>query len=180
MNFIEAIDSLDSMIRNAKSVPLSSSVMISKDEALAMLATLREAMPQETEQAKEILQDRDDLMAKAREEAQKLVDQGRAERTKMVSKTEVIQAANAEAHAIVSRAETQSEELKTKADDYVDAKLAKFEILLNKTLKTVNRGREQLRLRLEAAADEVQPFNLEDSGEISGPISGPIATPPSG
>jgi hypothetical protein len=37
------------------------------------------------------------------------------------------------------------------AEDYVDAKLANFEIVLQKTLAAVARGRESLRGRLEAA-----------------------------
>ena len=167
-----ALDALGEMVRNAKSVPLSSSVVIPQSEALGLLEQLRDALPQETEHAREVLAERDELLAAARQEAQELVEQGKAERTKLLSKTELVQGANAEAHRIVSRAEADAEDLRRKADDYVDAKLARFEILLNKTLKTVHKGREQLRQRLERAED-MEPFNLEDSGEISAPVPPP-------
>ena len=168
----QALDSLEDMIRNAKSFPLSSSVAIAQADALALVEQLRDALPKETEAAREIVAERDSLLAAAREEAQQLVEQGKAERSRLIAKTELVQSANSEAHRIVSKAEADADELRRKADDYVDAKLAKFEILLNKTLSTIARGREQLRQRLEAA-DDVQPFNLEDSGEISAPGAAP-------
>jgi glycine/D-amino acid oxidase-like deaminating enzyme len=176
VDYKEAIDQLEEMIRKAKSVPLSASAVIPRDEALALVHMLRDALPKEHEQAQEILSDREGMMAEARAAAQKLVDQARAERARLVSRTELVQAAQAEAERVVQEAETASGKLKHQADDYVDAKLANFEILLNKTLKTVHRGREQLRHRLEAAQDEVAPLNLEDSGEISGEI--PLEPPP--
>jgi hypothetical protein len=67
-------------------------------------------------------------------------------------------------------AQSEADKLTHQADDYVDAKLANFEILLSKVLRTIGRGREQLRRKLEAALGEVAPLELEDSGEISGPL----------
>lgn len=175
MDYIATLDQLEQMIEKAKNVPLSSSVVIPKDEALALIRMLRDALPQETERAKEVLADREGVIAEARAEAQKMLEDARAERGRLISKTEVMQTANAEADRIMREAEAGATKLKVQADDYVDAKLANFEILLNKTLKTVGRGREQLRRRLEAHQDEVAPLNLEDSGEFSGEI--PIGPP---
>jgi hypothetical protein len=39
--------------------------------------------------------------------------------------------------------------MRLEAEDYVDAKLANFEVVLNKTLTAVERGRERLRGRLD-------------------------------
>ncbi|HVE91696.1 MAG TPA: ATP synthase F0 subunit B [Actinomycetota bacterium] len=179
MSYMETIDQLDALIRNAKKAPLSASVVIHKEEGLRLLDALRVSMPQEHEQAQGVLEQRERTLAEAQAEAQRLVDQGRAERARLVARTEVVQGANAEAHRIVSQAEEAAERLKTQADDYVDAKLANFEIRLHKVLGSVSRSRETLRRRLEAAADDVPPLNLEDSGEISGPISAPLPiTPP--
>lgn len=175
MDYIEAIDQLETMIRKAKSVPLSASAVIPRDDALALVKALRDALPKEHEEAKEVLADRDGMLAEAKAYAEKLVEQARTERTRLLSKTELVQAATTESDRLLSEAEAGAEKLKIQADDYVDRKLAGFEVLLNKTLKTVHRGREQLRQRLEAAQDEVIPLSLDDSGEISGEI--PIGPP---
>lgn len=175
MDYLQAIDQLETMIRKAKSVPLSASAVIPRDDALALVHALRDSLPKANEEAKEVLADRDGMLAEAHAYAEKLVEQARAERSRLVSKTEVVHTASSEASRLMSEAEAAAEKLKVQADDYVDRKLAGFEVLLNKTLKTVHRGREQLRHRLEAAQDEVVPLNLEDSGEISGEI--PIGPP---
>jgi hypothetical protein len=56
------------------------------------------------------------------------------------------------------------------ADDYADAKLANVEIILNKLLRTIARGRDQLHQRLEVHTGPVEPLELDDSGEISAPL----------
>jgi F0F1-type ATP synthase membrane subunit b/b' len=173
MDYMQAIEALDQMISKAKSVPLSASVVIPRDEALELVKAIRASLPQEHQQAKQVLAERDAVLAGAQQEAQKLIEQAKTERSRLVEKTEVMRSADVEAKRVVADAEAAANKLKVQADDYVDAKLANFEILLNKVLRTVHRGREQLRRRLEAAADEVPPLSLDDSGEISGPIAAP-------
>jgi hypothetical protein len=177
MDQSQTLDALESMIRDAKGVPLSASAVIPRQEALDLLRTLREGLPKETEEARVVLSERERIVAEAQQEAEKLLQWARNERARLISQTEVVQASEEEARRIVAEAEAAANKLKVQADDYVDAKLANFEILLNKVLRTVLRGREQLRQRLEAAQDELQPLALEDSGEISGPIPDPGAGP---
>jgi len=171
MSFNEPLDALEQMVRDARSVPLSASAVIPRDEALELVRVIRDALPRETERAKEVLSERDAVLAGAEAKAREIIERAESERARLVAKTEVVQAAESEAGRIVSEAEAVSSKLRTQADDYVDAKLANFEILLSKVLRTVGRGREQLQRRLEAAADEVAPLHLEDSGEISGPFN---------
>src|SRR5688500_3963409 len=136
---LEALDQLEQMIKGAKKVPMSASVMISRDDALTLVDALRAAMPREADQARQILASRDDLLAKARVEADGILEQARAERARLLSKTELVKAAEAEAARIVHDADAAGAKLKHEADDYVDAKLANFEILLAKTSRTVHR-----------------------------------------
>ncbi len=173
MDHIQALESLERMLREAKGVPLSASAVIPREEALSLVATVRETLPREHEEAKEVLGERERVITQAREEAAQILEAARAERSRLLARSELVQGAEQEAKRLVEEAEATASKLKVQADDYVDAKLANFEILLNKVLRTVHRGREQLRRRLEAAQDEVAPLNLEDSGEISGPIPSP-------
>ncbi len=176
MEHEEALEALDKLIREAKSFPLSASVAIPKEEALNLLRELRDTLPRETEEAREVLGERDRVLADARAEADRLLGEAREERARLVAEESVVREAQRESQRTRNDARAEAERLKTQADDYVDAKLANFEILLNKVLRTVHRGREQLRRKLEAARDEVQPLDpldLEDSGEISEPFRSP-------
>lgn len=171
MSYIETLDALERMIREARSVPLSASAVIPREDALGLVLTLRELLPREHEEAKEVLSERDRVLEQAEAKAREIIERAETERARLVAKTEVVQAAEKEAGRIVGEAEAAAQKLRTQADDYVDAKLANFEILLNKVLRAVSRGREQLQRRLEEAQGEVTPLRLEDSGEISGPFN---------
>ena len=58
---------------------------------------------------------------------------------------EVAGAARSEAERVAADAERQAALLRAEVDDYVDAKLANFEVVLHKTLAAIERGRDRLR-----------------------------------
>jgi F0F1-type ATP synthase membrane subunit b/b' len=170
VNYKEALEALEKMVEDARGVPLSASAVIPREEALKLIRDIKVAMPQEHQQAREILDQRERLLTEAHDKAAYIIEQAREERTRLLSRAEVVQAAEREANRLVDEAQAEHDRLSHQADDYVDAKLANFEILLSKVLRTVGRGREQLRRRLEASTGEVVPLELDDSGEISGPL----------
>ena len=71
---------------------------------------------------------------------------------RLVSETEVFAQAQLEAGRVVAEANADAESMRKQVDEYVDAKLATFEITLNKTLAAVARGRDKLRGRGEMEA----------------------------
>src|SRR5688500_565493 len=145
MDLIERIDELQLLIEEAKAVPLSSSAVINRDEFLELLAQLKESVPDEVRQARWMSRDRDELLARARKEAERIVTEAHEQRDRLLSRTEIVSAAHREAERITDEGKERSARMRIEAEDYIDQKLAAFEILLNKTLATVNRGREQLR-----------------------------------
>lgn len=153
MDVDDAIGELERLLSTSRPVPLSSSIMVNRADVEAVLERLREGLPDELRQARWIIKERDDLIEQGRTEAQQILEDAREERDRMLSETEVVKAANREAERIVSEAREEAKVLRLEAEDYVDGKLANFEIALNKTLKTVEKGRERLRGRL--ASDEL-------------------------
>jgi len=144
MDLSERIDELQVLVEEAKSVPLSTSAVINRDECLELLAQLKQEVPDEIRQARWMSRDRDELLARARNEADRIVAEAREQRDRLLSRTEVVQAADKDAERILEKARERAAQLRLEAEDYIDQKLAAFEILLNKTLATVTRGREQL------------------------------------
>jgi cell division septum initiation protein DivIVA len=136
MDLIERIDEMQVLIEEAKSVPLSSSVVINRDEFLEMLAQMKEEVPDEVRQARWMTRDRDELLSRARKEAERIVAEAREQRDRLLSRTEIVHAAEREAERIIDEAKERGVKLRVEAEDYIDQKLAAFEILLNKTLGT--------------------------------------------
>ncbi len=150
---------LEQLVIEAKSMPLSSSVLVSREELLQMISEMQESLPEEIKQARWIVKDREDLLGKARAEGERIVEQAHEEQRRMALKEEVARRAEAEAHGILEDAQDRADAMRREAEDYVDAKLAQFEIALRKileeaqssarsvakTLDQVEVGREHLR-----------------------------------
>src|SRR5262249_24690481 len=129
------LQQLEDMVRDAKSMPLSSSALLNRDEVLEMLTEMRESLPEEIEQDRGIGKDHGELLAKARHEAERIVEQAREDQLRMARKEDVVARAQEEADRIVAEAEQQANDARSEAEGYVDAKLAQFEIGLRKILE---------------------------------------------
>ncbi len=168
MDLAGRLQQLDEMIRDAKSMPLSSSALLNRDEVLDMVKEMQETLPEEIKQARWIVKDREELLGKARQEAERIVEQAREDQLRMARKEEIVHRAEEEADRIVAEAEQQAQDARDEAERYVDAKLAQFEIALRrileesqttsralaKTLDQVEVGRDRLRAPTTAAEQE--------------------------
>lgn len=171
MDLIERIDELQVLIEEAKSVPFSSSAVIDREELLELLAQLKQEVPDEVRQARWMSRDRDELLARARKEAERIVAESREQRDRLLSRSEIVNAAQREAERIVDDGKERAARMRLEAEDYIDQKLAGFEILLNKTLATVARGREQMRgdtsrsVEPDTASTAGGPFDAQELSE---------------
>jgi hypothetical protein len=104
--------------------------------------------------------DRDTVIEEGRREVDRLIDAARTERSRMVEHTDVVYEAKRQADQIRAEVYEEAVALRAQVDDYVDTKLANFEVVLEKTLTAVHRGREKLRGR--GPHDE-----LGDVGQLS-------------
>jgi vacuolar-type H+-ATPase subunit H len=157
MDIIERIDELQVLVEEAKSVPFSSSAVVDRDELLELLAQLKQQVPDEVRQARWMMRDRDEHLARARKEADRILAEAREQRDRLLSRSEIVHAAEREAERILDEGRARSARSRLQAEDYIDQKLAGFEILLNKTLATVARGREQLQGEDSKTPEELAP-----------------------
>ncbi|MEU7006823.1 ATP synthase F0 subunit B [Streptomyces sp. NPDC046332] len=165
MDVQKKLDEIVSTITNARSMPMSASCVVNRAELLAMLEEVREALPGSLAQAQELLGGREQMVEHARQEAERIIEAAHAERGSLISDTQVARQSQDEADRILSEARREAEEIRAEADDYVDSKLANFEVVLNKTIGSVDRGREKL-LGRGPGLDE-QGYADEDAPEYS-------------
>ncbi|MGZ4678156.1 MAG: hypothetical protein ACXV8Y_16625 [Acidimicrobiia bacterium] len=162
----ELILQVRDQIETARSVPMSASVMVNRDELVGLLEDAVQALPEEIRQARWLLKGREEFLAKARREAEDIIDAGRQQAQRMVEKTEVVREANLHARRIVDDAEKTSRDLKHEAEDYIDRKLASFEVVLERTMTAVAKGRERLQVVIpaeaEPAAEELEEGSFFD------------------
>jgi len=149
------------VVAAAKTMPLSSSVLISREEVLDLLDAALAALPEELKRARWVLQDLDALTEQRRREADALLDDVRAEAARLVARTEIARQAKAHAERVVADAEERGRAIIHEAEDFCDQRLAQMEIVLDRLTKTVQSGRERLRPRIEPAVPETPPGGEE-------------------
>ncbi|MFD5626553.1 ATP synthase F0 subunit B [Streptomyces sp. NPDC127072] len=165
MDVQKKLDEIVASVGSARSMPMSASCVVNRAELLAMLEEVRQALPGSLAQAEELIGGREQMVEHARQEAERIIETAHAERGSLISDTEVARRSQAEGERILSEARREAEEVRAEADDYVDSKLANFEVVLTKTLGSVGRGREKL-LGTGPGTDE-QGYEDEDAPERS-------------
>ena len=135
---------LRAAVEDARSMPMSASVMINRAEFLDLIAALEAAVDQTLSQATEVVGDRDSVLASATERAEEILRAAEQERERLVSETDVFRLAESRATEITEAAERAATELQAETDQYVEEKLANFELTLERTLELVRRGRAKL------------------------------------
>ncbi|MCX4696821.1 DivIVA domain-containing protein [Streptomyces sp. NBC_01408] len=144
MDVQKKLDEIVAAVGSARSMPMSASCVINRAELLAQLEEVRQALPGSLAQAQELIGGREQLVEEARREADRIIESAHSQRGSLISDTEVARRSQAEADRILDDARREAEEIRAEADDYVDSKLANFEVVLTKTIGSVDRGREKL------------------------------------
>ncbi len=140
----ELLDAAVDLVSDARTMPMSTTIKVNRDELLDLLEDARDALPSEIMAARRLLQDREAFLAQARQEREAIIDQGRSEVAKMVDRQEIVKAAEFRGQQIVNDAREEARLLRHQVEDYCDQRLASFEALLDKTKRTVQQGRDKL------------------------------------
>jgi cell division septum initiation protein DivIVA len=151
MDVLVLIDKLDDLIHNARSVPLTDSVMLDREEIYDLLDQMRSTIPEEIKQARWIVKERQEMLAEAKTEAERIQAEAQEKAEQMASETEVVRLAEKNAQKIEEDARDREREIRLGAEDYADEVLNNLEVNLEKFLAAVRRGRERLQGREEAA-----------------------------
>jgi F0F1-type ATP synthase membrane subunit b/b' len=134
------------LVQTAKAMPLSASVLVSREELVDLLQAALDRMPDELREARWLLKEREEFLADRAREADALLEEVRVQAERMVQRTEVVRQANHVAQRILDDANEEARRLRHEAEDYADHKLASFEIVLDRTMKTVQAGRQKLQV----------------------------------
>jgi len=144
------------LIASARPMPLSASVMINKEEVLDLLGEAIDRLPEELRAARWLLKEREEFLAKVRTEGDEILEAARTRAERMVQRTEVVKASELRARRIAEKAEADSRQMRHECEDFVDQKLASFEIVLERTQRMVQAGREKLQGPVLAVTDPAE------------------------
>ena len=90
------------------------------EEVKQILDEIREALPQESRQARAIVADRNQIIADARKEAEDIVRRAEERAKTMINHDEIVKQAQAQANEIITQANAKSRERLRVTNEYVD------------------------------------------------------------
>ena len=160
MDSIEKLNTAIAIVEEARGVPLSASCVVHRGEMLEILEGARDVLPADLSGAQDIIAKRDQIIEEGRTSAESMIATAREDVARMVEQTSIVQAARDEAQRILDEARDVAEDERREVEAYIDGRLATLEVILNKTMEAVARGRE----RLEGADDKdvLSQLNADD------------------
>ena len=147
MDVLVLIDKLDDLVHNAKAVPLTDQVRIDREEIYDILDQMRATIPEEIKQARWIVKERQEMLAEAKRECDRLIGEAREQAMREASQTEIVKLAERQSQDIVEEARRDARETRLEMEDWADGILSTLEVNLDKFLGAVRRGRERLHER---------------------------------
>ena len=144
---IEAmLEALEELLEEGMSVPLSGGKrVVDIDQARDIIDDIRINMPQEILQAKDIVQDKAQIIAKANKEAEEIVRKAGERARRLVDEQEIVAKATEKANEITQTAQSQATQLKTTVTEYCDNILTQTQEQLKKSFDEVKLVKENLK-----------------------------------
>lgn len=174
MEVLLLLDALEDIIDKASNLPLSSKVMVNREELLEIIKDIRLKLPDELKQAQWIKEERqkilieakkeaetiqkecDEKIQKAKEEKQRILVEAEREAEmyrqevdrkikSMIDENEITKRANEQAKDIILSAQQDAKKIRLGARAYADELLAELNLRVEKILNTINSNREELK-----------------------------------
>ncbi len=144
MDILHLIDQLEQLALRSRPLPFLKWVVVEERRLLDLIDQMRVTIPQEIKQARRIAQERERIIAQAKEEAERIVALAQEQASELIAQHQVVQVAEQRAALIIERAQREAERLKADADDYALTRLLELEETLSRLLQVVRNGIERL------------------------------------
>ncbi|MDI6880145.1 MAG: ATPase [Desulfitobacteriaceae bacterium] len=155
------LDELEEIVDRGTKIPMTGKVLVDDTVIFEILDKIRAGLPEEIQDAKWVLNERQRILNEAQAEAQKIVERGKTYAEKMAEENEVAKQAQAYAEDIVRQAQGFAREVKAGAAQYADELFQHVDTRLQETLQSLRRNRDELK----SVAKESKEKPAEKKGE---------------
>jgi len=134
------VDQLEDVLNRGLRVPLTSSLMVNEEECLRLIDQMRISVPSAIKEGERMLSERDRILAEARAEAARIVDEAEEQASYLVSEQHVIDLAEDRARALEEQGYQKALNLVQQGEDYVVSLLEEMSNHLNSAAREVENG----------------------------------------
>jgi hypothetical protein len=123
MDILHLIDRLEELAADARRLPVGGGVVISRQRLLDLIDRMRVAVPREVYDSREVIENRDQVIQRAEEQASALLEEARAELEKKLEDTEVVKAAEEQSRLLLTEAQARAQEMVRSAEEQARGRL---------------------------------------------------------
>ena len=140
MDILHLVDRLEELLNQSRPLWFTHNVIVDEDRMLDIIDQMRVAIPDEVKKSQQLLAQRDRILAQSQEEANRKIAIAREKSDQLVERDAIVQAAQARADQILAKGETEAEQTKKDADEYVLETLIRLEMEMDRYLNQIRNG----------------------------------------
>ncbi|MEG2570546.1 MAG: hypothetical protein RSA70_03840 [Clostridia bacterium] len=142
----ELVGMLYEMVSDAWALPFGADkCLLERERALDLIDEIRANLPKDLEQARVIVEGRNDIIAQAKREAESVKRAAEERARHLVAEDEILLTAKQKANEMITIAETKSKELSRTANEYVDDTLRRLEDVMTQGLDEMRKSRQKFK-----------------------------------
>jgi cell division septum initiation protein DivIVA len=140
LDLLYLLEQLEDVLAAGSHVPLTSRILVDDQELLDIIDQIRVSIPDEIKAARRLTEERDQLIADAHAEADRILRDADAHAAERLAEHTLVRAAQDRAADIEERAARQATEIRREADAYAYRVLQKLREQITSVAQTVDRG----------------------------------------
>lgn len=141
-NLILLLDHLEKL--SAGNFSIAGKVIIDKDELDELIHKMRVALPEEIKEAEWVSREKEKYLDQAQEEAKRILREAEIYVERMVREDQITARAEEEARKILAEAKKNANHIEADAMQYANSILEQLEESLERTIRIVRKGREEM------------------------------------
>lgn len=161
---VDVLEDMIAEVEAARTVPLSTSVMVGKDEFRDKLQAVKDessrvfeqvmtTLPEELRAARWMVRERESYIARTNEKAREVLSKAKVRSEDMVSESHIVEEAVEEANRLVRGSENEARRIRLEAEDHAEQRLAEAEAILGELIQYVRDARSVFHQALPSAPD---------------------------
>lgn len=142
----ELVNMLYDKVADAKTLPFGADkCIVDREGMLDLIDEIKVNLPKDLEQARTIVENRNDIISQAKREAETIRTTAQERARHMVAEDEIVATSKQKANEIMIMAEGKSKELRRAANDYAEDTLRRLESVIEQALNETRENRKQFR-----------------------------------
>ena len=152
---VDVIEEMIAEVEAARTVPLSTSVMVGKDDFREKLQAVKDdlletidgvihGLPEELRAARWMVRERESYVARTNEKARDVLTKAKRRADELVSESSIVAEAVEEANLLVRNAENEARRIRLEGEDHAEQRLAEAEAILGELIGYLRDARSEL------------------------------------